>query len=74
MTSQISVQNRRIVAQINNGWRDLQDTEILVNLDKPDKDGFCKGTSSLEFTKYMSHNLIALNFRVDYQANLPTKP
>jgi len=32
LASQVNIQQRKIVAQINNGWRDLQDTEISASL------------------------------------------
>lgn len=52
----------------------MSDTDFAVTLEAPDNDGVCRGTSSLEFVKYMPHNLIALNFKVEYSAALPTKP
>lgn len=52
----------------------MSDTDFAITLEAPDSDGICKGTSSLEFAKYMPHNLLALNFKVEYSANLPTKP
>ena len=46
----------------------------MVSLDRPDQDGVCQGSSTLEFVKYMQHPLIALNFKVEYSASLPTLP
>lgn len=62
------------MVQLNNGWKDLTDTDVAVNVEPPDNDGVCSGRSSLEFIKYMAHNLIALNFKIEYTAVLPTKP
>ena len=60
--------------KLNNGWKDLSDSDFTVTLEEPDKDGICRGTSSLEFAKFMPHNLMALNFKIEYVANLPLKP
>jgi len=52
----------------------MSDADFAVTLEQADNDGICRGTSSLEFVKYMPHSLMALNFKIEYVANLPLKP
>ena len=52
----------------------MSDADFAVTLEQSDNDGICRGTSSLEFVKYMPHPLMALNFKIEYVANLPLKP
>lgn len=52
----------------------MSDTDSVVPMEACDDDGVCKGSSSLEFAKYVPHGLMALNFKVEYSATLPTKP
>jgi hypothetical protein len=52
----------------------MSDADFAITLEAPDADGICRGTSSLEFVKFMPHNLMALNFKIEYVANLPLKP
>jgi hypothetical protein len=58
---------------LSNGWKDFYDTENSVMLERPDKEFICSGTSSIEFAKYIPHNLVAINFRVEYLAQMPGK-
>lgn len=52
----------------------MSDNDFAVTLEPPDSNGVCCGTSSPEFLKYMAHRLVAINFKIEYSANLPTKP
>jgi hypothetical protein len=58
---------------VNNGWKNFYDTENSVMLERPDREFICSGTSSVEFSKYIPHNLVALSFRVEYVAQMPSK-
>jgi hypothetical protein len=69
----VQIKSRRILVSLSNGWVDLT-KDNPVNVEAPNLDGICKGTSSLQFDKYMAHNLIAFNFKVEYSSELPTKP
>jgi len=70
----VQIKSRKIAVRLNNAWQDMSANDFEVILEAPDNDGICRGTSSLEFVKYMPHNLFALNFKIQYTASLPTKP
>ena len=72
MIQHVNIQKRDIKVQINNSWKD-EDTETVTALEPPDQNGICRSTGSLLLNRYFEHNLVALCFRVDYQAILPIK-
>lgn len=74
LQNQVHITGRKLLIQLNNGWKDLSDHDFAVTLEPPDSNGVCCGTSSPEFLKYMAHRLVALNFKIEYSAILPTKP
>ena len=70
----VSIRRRTIHVGVHNAWRNLNDTERMVILDEPDRQGICRGSGTVELTQYIEDPLVALTFRVEFEALLPIKP
>jgi len=70
----VSIRKRTIHIGINNAWRNLGGQERMVDLDEPDRQGVCHGSDRVELAQYMEDPLVALTFRVEFEALLPVKP
>lgn len=71
--SQIAVQNRCICVFVNNCWTNLDEHTIF--LEPPNENAICKSkTQTFSFSNYYVHNMIGLNFKVEYTASLPSVP
>ena len=46
----------------------------MVVLDEPDRQGICHGSSTVELNQYIEDPLVALVFRVEFEALLPVRP
>jgi hypothetical protein len=56
---------------VNNCWTDLDEHTIF--LEPPNEKQICKSkTQTFSFSHYYAHSLIAINFKIEYTASLPT--
>ena len=72
METHVNILSRRIVVTISNSWME-EPTELVTNLEAPDRMNVCRSTSSIKLSKYIEHPHVALGVKVEYSAKIPMK-
>lgn len=70
----VSIRRRTIHVGVHNTWKNLGGQEKMINLEEPDRMGICQGSGTVELNNYIEDPLIALTFRVEFEALLPVRP
>jgi hypothetical protein len=72
LETHVNILSRRIVVTIGNSWME-EPTELVTNLEAPDRMNICRSTSSIKLSKYIEHPHVALGIKVEYSAKIPMK-
>mmetsp|Transcript_38544 Transcript_38544/g.50521 ORF Transcript_38544/g.50521 Transcript_38544/m.50521 type:complete len:171 (-) Transcript_38544:3298-3810(-) len=70
----VIISKRSIHVGVSNSWHNLNKMERQIVLDEPNRQGVCSGTGSVELSDYVEDPLVALTFRIEFNATLPVKP
>ena len=68
--SLVSIEKRTVYVQAHNTWCNLLESEVAVEMTN-ERDGVCRGNHSVPIRKYIEDPLVALVFRVEFEATLP---
>ena len=70
-TDNVIIAERRVVVCANNSWTNICE-DTYVSMGRPNEQGISMSGGSLTLKNFICHPLVAIVFRVEYKAILPT--
>lgn len=71
-TDNVYISERRILVSANNTWKNITE-DTYVSMGPPNEQGISTSGGSLTIKNFICHPLVALMFRIEYKAVLPTE-
>lgn len=67
----VYISERRIIVTASNAWKNVNE-ETYVSMGPPNEKGISNSGGSLTIKNFICHPLVAIVFRVEYKAILPS--
>lgn len=68
----VYISERRVIVTAHNTWKNVNE-ECIISMSPPDEKGIANSGGSLTINNFICHPLIALVFRMEYKARLPSE-